>query len=131
MTALDRPLLAPTTLRMRPRGAHARAVVLSALVVLGTLIMAASAQAAFPSIYVANAFGFSHPSRLTGYAGGASGNVTPLTDLSGPTTALTGAAGLARASGGSVWVADQFSAAVRAYPPGATGDTAPTAAIQG
>lgn len=61
------------------------------LTCLGALLaFSASAQAATPSLYVANSFGFSHPARLTGYAAGAAGNAAPLTKLVGAATGLNG-----------------------------------------
>lgn len=69
----------------------------------------ARAQAAAPSLYVANSFGFSHPARLTGYAAGAAGNAAPLTNVVGAATGLNGSIGVARDPQGLVWVSNSFS----------------------
>jgi hypothetical protein len=76
----------------------------------------ASAQAAAPSLYLTNSFGFDHPARLTGYAAGIPGNAAPLTNLVGAATGLGGPAGVARDPEGLVWVSNTFnSVSLTAY----------------
>ncbi len=103
------------------------------LTCLGALLASsASAQAATPSLYVANSFGFSHPARLTGYAAGAAGNAAPLTNLVGAATGLNGPAGVARDPQGLVWVSNSFTpVSLTAYAATATGNSAPVATIAG
>ena len=96
------------------------------------LAFSASAQAAAPSLYVTNSFGFSHPARLTGYAAGATGNAAPLTNLVGAATGLNGPAGVARDPQGLVWVSNSFTpVSLTAYAATATGNSAPVASISG
>jgi sugar lactone lactonase YvrE len=92
----------------------------------------ASAQAAVPSLYVANSFGFSHPARLAGYAAGAAGNAAPLTNVVGAAPRLNGPIGVARDPQGLVWVANSFTpVSLTAYAATATGNSAPVASIAG
>jgi sugar lactone lactonase YvrE len=109
------------------------ALVVTVLTCLGALVaFSSSAQAATPSLYVANSFGFSHPARLTGYAAGAAGNAAPLTDVVGAATGLNGPTGVARDPQGLVWVSNSFSpVSLTAYAATATGNSAPVATIAG
>ena len=79
-----------------------------------------------------HSFGFGHPARLTGYSAEASGNATPLTNLSGAGTGLNGAIAVARDPQGLVWVSNGFSpVSLTAYAATATGNGAPVATISG
>jgi sugar lactone lactonase YvrE len=99
---------------------------------IAALGAAASARAATPALYVANGFGGSHPSRVTGYAVGAGGNVAPVTNLAGAATKLSAPFGLARDSQGLVWVSNTSSVgSLTAYAATATGNTAPVATVSG
>ena len=92
----------------------------------------ARAQAAAPSLYVANSFGFSHPARLTGYAAGATGNAAPLTNVVGAATGLNGPNAIARDPQGLLWVSNSFTpVSLTAYAATATGNSAPVATIAG
>ncbi len=94
---------------------------------------AASAGAAAPSLYVTSSLAFNVPSRLTGFAVGASGNVAPLTDLSGSATGLGGAVDLARDPQGLLWVPNIFAStpSLTAYAATATGNAVPAASLAG
>src|SRR5690348_15580951 len=113
----------PTTIRL---------IRLTLAVSLLALAATSAAVAATPSFYVTNAFGFGHPPRVTGYAAGASGNVAPVTNLSGSATGLDGPFHGARDPQGLVWVVNSLGAgSLTAYAPGATGNTAPAATLAG
>ena len=89
-------------------------------------------RTASPAVYVTNAFGFSDPARVTGFAAGATGNTAPLTNLVGDGTGLHGSIGAARDPQGLVWVANSLDpASLTAYPAGATGNATPVATIAG
>src|SRR5581483_8575097 len=91
-----------------------------------------AARAATPSLYVSNSFGFSHPTSVTGYVAGATGNIAPVTDLVGAATGLNGTIGVARDPQGLVWVSNSFSPnSLTAYAATASGNSAPTATIGG
>jgi sugar lactone lactonase YvrE len=113
-----------------------RRAVLFAVAVLAALIATlgavASARAAAPTLYVTNGFGGSHPSSVTGYAAGANGNASPITNLAGTATGLNGPFGVARDPQGLLWVANSSSAGtLTGYAATATGNTAPVATISG
>ena len=80
-----------------------------------------------PAVYVANGGN----SSINSYALGASGNVAPLTTLSGATTGLNGTSGVAIAPDGRVFVASANNNSIREYPYGAAGNVKPQAVIAG
>jgi sugar lactone lactonase YvrE len=114
---------------IRRRSLFGIAVLTVVLAILGAV---ASARAATPSLYVTNGFGDPHPSRITGYAAGASGDAAPITNLAGAATGLNAPFGVARDGQGLVWVSNSSSAgSLTAYAATATGNTAPAATISG
>lgn len=85
------------------------------------------------NIYVSNA----GSDAVTVYPAGATGNVPPTQTISGATTGLSSPGGIAFSpSDGNIYAADSYDSrrerdAVTIYPPGSTGNVAPTAIIQG
>jgi hypothetical protein len=86
------------------------------------------------NIYVANEETGVRPSpSITAYPPGSSGNVAPVSTISGPATDLPGAPGGLGWTAGDLYLTSGTSSAqaVYEYPAGTSGDTAPTAVLSG
>ncbi len=70
-------------------------------------------------------------SAVHSFALGASGNVAPLTSLTGGATGLNGTTAVAIGTDGRVYVASANNQSIREYPYGATGNATPDAVIAG
>jgi hypothetical protein len=80
-----------------------------------------------PAVYVVNGAN----SAVHSYALGASGNVSPLTTLTGPATGLNGTSAVTLAADGRTYVASANDSSIREYRYGATGNVAPDSVIAG
>jgi sugar lactone lactonase YvrE len=87
------------------------------------------------NIYVTNQASQTGPASVTIYSAGSVGNVTPIRTLRGSNTRLTNPAGIAVDASGNIYVANEFSTGgvgnVEMFPPGSTGNFAPTTTIEG
>ena len=80
-------------------------------------------------IYVTNGSNVRNHNRITVFAAGASGNVSPIHVISGFKTKLNWAVGLAVADSGQLYVANWDSGSITVYASGAGGNVAPIAEI--
>jgi sugar lactone lactonase YvrE len=91
----------------------------------GTAAIPAAAQTPVPYLFVDNG------NSVTEYAQGATGDAAPLATISGSSTGLASAGGLAVDVSGDLFVANYDSNSVTEYAPGANGNIAPVADISG
>ena len=80
-------------------------------------------------IYLTNGSNVRNHNRITVFAAGASGNVSPIHVISGFKTKLNWAIGLAVADSGQLYVANWDSGSITVYASGAGGNVAPIAEI--
>ena len=113
------------------RTAAASGVLLMASVVAGSggveVPAAAAGHPAFGTIGVGN---YGASSLLT-FAPGSTGDVPPVTSISGTTTTLSGPTGVAFDRAGRLYTANFGAGSVVAFSPGATGDVPPALTISG
>ena len=118
---------------MRPKSDQRRwgarvGALLAGCAIAGAIAMLASAPRSGAStgtatIFVAN----SNCDSVTTYPAGASGNIAPLS----PVTGLCGPAGVAFDSKGNIYVANEYGSTVTVYPAGSNGNAAPISVIGG
>ena len=83
------------------------------------------------NLYVADFSGGGGVGSIALFAAGANGNIAPIATISGASTGLNGAEGLALDGSGRIWVVNQNAPNVEAFAPGSNGNVAPAITIAG